>query len=221
MHVTEFALFPTKLVAIQFDAPEVDAELIRFFDSRAEFHNAFDMHPDSFNLLDLAGECPAIDRLGEQFRQGLKCWLRSERVSGEVKVETVLFSNYSSEGDFTMPHNHNADVVGVYYVRTANHERPYVSVPQPEDEYDYFTPEEGVLVLHDPRFNANMVAVQSNDYAKVFPRPGLMVIFPGYLWHTVTPHYGSFRRLAISANFRLRWAEGARRPRMWTISVDD
>ena len=36
-----------------------------------------------------------------------------------------------------------------------------------------------------------------------------MLLFPGYLWHSVTPHLGEFRRLAFSVNFRLRWEEPA------------
>jgi hypothetical protein len=154
------------------------------------------------------------------FQEGLRQFLRAEQVKGDVRAEVVLFSNYSENGDFTMPHNHNADVVAVYYVRTGEYERPPVVVPAPEDEYDYFAPPEGVLVLHDPRFNANFAALQSNDHVKVFPRPGLLVVFPAFLWHTVTPHYGPFRRLAVSAKFRMRWPESGRRPRTWSVRVD-
>jgi hypothetical protein len=220
MHVAEYELFPTRLVALQFDAPDVDEQLERFFAKRTEAQGGFDMHPDSFNLLDFAEQCPAVGRLAEMFQEGLRRWLRAEKVRGSVRVETVLFGNFSEQGDFTMPHNHSADVVGVYYVRTVDYQRPPVVLPDPDAEYDYFTPPEGVLVLHDPRFNANLAAAQTNDYARVFPRPGLLVVFPGYLWHTVTPHYGPFRRLAISANFRLRWEQGARQPRTWTVRVD-
>src|SRR4051812_282996 len=220
MQVAEYALFPTRLVAVQFDAHDVNAELESFFASRAEFAAGFDMHPDSFNLLDFAAECPAVERLAGMFQEGLRLWLRAERVRGDVEVDTVLFSNYSQAGEFTMPHNHNADAVAVYYVRTGDYRRPPVEVPDPDAEYDYFAPPPGVLVLHDPRFNANLAAVQRNDHAKVFPRPGLLVVFPGYLWHTVAPHDGPFRRLAISANFCIRWDEGARRPRTWSLNVD-
>ena len=115
----------------------------------------------------------------------------------------VLFSNYSARGDFTSVHNHNADVVGVYYVQSSESNRPPVLIPGDEDEY--FAAEDGALLLHDPRFNANLAAVGVRDYVKVFPRPGMMVIFPGFVWHSVTPYLGDARRLAISANFRLQW----------------
>src|SRR5687768_12443497 len=114
MRVAEHLLFPTRLIAAQFDAADVNAELESFIAGQAESHGGFDMHPDSFNLLDHAAECPAIERLASMFQQGLRRWLRAERVRGPVRVEAVLFSNYAAEGDFTMPHNHNADVVAVY-----------------------------------------------------------------------------------------------------------
>ena len=47
------------------------------------------------------------------------------------------------------------------------------------------------------------------DHVKVFPRPGLMLIFPAYVWHSVTPHRGEFHRLAFSMNFTLRWPAGS------------
>jgi hypothetical protein len=210
MHIAEYALFPTRLVTLQFpDVEELNLDLEALFADREEFHEQFDMHPDSLNLLRLAENCPAIARLRGLFLDGLRHWLRAERVVGPREVDMTLFCNYAGKGDFTLVHNHNADVVGIYYVRTAHYERPAVVLPEPEGEYDYFAAEDGTLVLHDPRFNANLAAVRVGDYARVYPRPGLMLLFPGYVWHSVTPHLGDFRRLALSVNFRLHWAETA------------
>jgi hypothetical protein len=118
----------------------------------------------------------------------------------------------------TLAHNHNADVAAVYYVQAPEHDRPPLFVPDPEGEYSYFEAEDGALVLHDPRFNANLAAVRVGDYAKVFPRPGLMVLFPGYLWHSVTPNQGDRPRLSIAANFRLKW-EAQSNAEVWPVSV--
>jgi hypothetical protein len=218
MQVAEYALFPTRLLAIQF--PGVDGlneEVERVFATRREFGADFDMHPDALNLLCLAEQEPAIARLRELFLDGLRQWLRAEGFKEEVSADVVLFSNLAVRGEFTLVHNHNADVVAVYYVRTGAHDRPAVVLPDPDGPYDYFAQEDGVLVLHDPRFNANLAAGRVGDYAKVFPRPGLMVLFPGYLWHSVTPHRGDRRRLAISANFRLREAQKGNAQR-WTVA---
>jgi hypothetical protein len=213
MHVQPYALFPTRLLSVQFaDVAGLNAELVRFFAAHAA-GGMFDMHPDTFNLLRLGDQCPAVDRLRELFQQGLRAWLAAEGAS-PLSADVVLFSNYSVRGDFTSAHNHNADVVAVYYAQTAIHDRPAVLIPGDDDAY--FAQEDGALLLHDPRFNANLAAVGVRDYVKVFPRPGLMVLFPGYVWHSVTPHQGDQPRLAISANFRLRWSESDNAER-WTL----
>src|SRR5262249_8265810 len=150
MHVTEYALFPTRLLTIQFpDVAELNAELDALFSSREEFRHQFDMHPDSLNLLRLAETTPALARVRELFPDGLGRWLQAERVAGPREVEMVLFSNCASKGEFTLVHNHNADVVGIYYVRTAQYDHPPLVLPDPEGEYDYFAAEDGTLVLHD------------------------------------------------------------------------
>lgn len=215
MKVQEYVLFPTRLVSVQFaDVADMNDELDRFFESHAG-GGSFDMHPDSFNLLHMADACPAIGKLRELFRRGLQTWLDAEGASPR-SADVVLFSNYASRGEFTSAHNHNADVVAIYYVQTASHNQPAVLVPGDDDEY--FAQEDGALLLHDPRFNANLAAVGVRDYVKVFPRPGLMVLFPGYVWHSVTPHQHAQPRLAISANYRLRWRESDNAEH-WPLSV--
>lgn len=206
MQIETFALFPTRLVSAQFDGTaDLNAELAAFLAARAA--GDFNMHPDALNLLRLADACPAIGRLAGLFREGLQAWLRFEKGAPPCGVDVVLFSNYAHRGEFTAAHNHNADVVAVYYAQVPDHARPPVFLPTPGGEDDYFAQEDGALLLHDPRFNANLAGSGQRDYVKVFPRPGLMVLFPGYLWHSVTPHLGERPRLAISANFRLRWPE--------------
>jgi hypothetical protein len=220
MHVSEYALFPTRLLTIQFsDVKELNEELFNLFATQQEFRDGFNMHPDALNLLTMADRCPAIARLRGMFHEGVKRWLCAEKVHGKLSVDVVLFSSYSHKGEFTLVHNHNADVVGVYYVRTGISHRPTVVLPDPEGDYDYFAAEDGALILHDPRFNANLAAVQVGDYAKVFPQPGLMVVFPGYLWHSVTPHLGEQPRLAISGNFQLRW-DTPSRAETWPMPIE-
>ena len=208
MVVTDYALFPTRLVTLQLpDAAALNDALCDLFRRRAELADDFNMHPDALNLLGLAATVPAIARLRDLFLEGLKRWLQADRVTGPEAVDLVLFSNYARQGEQTLVHNHNADLVGVYYARTADHDRPPVQQPDAGD--DYFDPGDGVLLLHDPRFNANLAAAGHRDYVRVHPRPGLMLIFPAYLWHSVTPHHGEFRRLSFSMNFTLRWPGGA------------
>src|SRR3712207_6447133 len=100
MQVSEYALFPTRLLAIEFpNAAGLNAELEGVFQTRPEFRDDFNMHPDALNLLALAGECPALGRLAGMFREGLQAFLRAEGARGEAQAEVVLFSNYAGAGD--------------------------------------------------------------------------------------------------------------------------
>jgi hypothetical protein len=201
MHVTERSLFATRLLAIDFaDVAVLNEDLYRLL-TGAPFAGDFNAHPDSCNLLRLEREHPCLATLRKMFLDGLERYLRSEEVQGDYTASVVLFPNLARQHEFTAVHNHNADVVGIYYVKTA-----YPRGEQQEksaEDYDYFDQDDGVLILHDPRFNANLAYLKANDYVKVFPRPGQMLLFPGYLWHSVLPHRGAYQRLAISANFRL------------------
>ena len=46
-----------------------------------------------------------------------------------------------------------------------------------------------------------------------------MLIFPGYLWHSVTPHLGDCHRLAVSANFVLR-PVGGTNAEPWSLVIE-
>ena len=202
--VTDYALFPTRLVTIQFaDTDALNTDLAGLFQRRGELADGFNMHPDALNLLDLTCSEPAILQLRDMFLEGIKHWLVVERVAEPEAVDLVLFSNYAKQGEFTLVHNHNADLVGIYYARTVSYDRP--PVHQPDDGEQYFEPGDGVLVLHDPRFNANLTAIGNRDHVQVFPRPGLMLIFPGYLWHSVVPNLGESHRLSFSMNITFQW----------------
>jgi len=207
MEVKDYALFPTRLVTIEFvDVDALNDELCCLFERRVEFADGFNMHPDALNLLSLADAEPAVARLRDMFIAGLNRWLEAEGLDGQGAVDLVLFSNYAAKGEFTTVHNHNADLVGVYYARVARPDRP--TILHPGDGDDYFEAGNGVLVLHDPRFNANLSAAGGRDYLKIFPHPGLMLIFPAYVWHSVTPNLGEHRRLSFSMNFTLRRSGG-------------
>lgn len=203
MEVTDYAFFPTRVVTIQFpETSPLNAELCDLFERRPELDDRFNLEPDALNLLRLADTVPAIEQLRSMFITGVKRWLEAEGIGGTEGLDLLLFSNRMGRGEATIVHNHRADLIGIYYARTADSNRPPISTADGED---YFEAGDGVLVLHDPRFNANLTSICSRDHIKVIPRPGLMLIFPAYVWHSVTPHHGEFHRLAFSMNFKLRW----------------
>ena len=207
MEVTNHTFFPTRVVTIQFaDVGPLNAELCDLLERRPEFDDSHSEHPEAHNLLRLADAVPAIAQLRSMFLTGAERWLEAEGIARPAEIDLVLFSNRSGRGESTIVHNHQADLVGIYYARTADSDRPPIV---PADGDDYFAAGDGVLVLHDPRFNANLTSVCNRDHIRVSPRPGLMLIFPAYVWHSVTPHQGDFHRLAFSMNFTLCWPGGS------------
>lgn len=213
MEVRDYSFFPTRVVTIQFpETGPLNAELCELLDRRPEIDDRSNTQPEALNLLHLADTVPAIQQLRSLFITGVKHWLEAERISEPEGVDLVLFSNRMGRGDATIVHNHNTDLIGIYYARTADSNRPPICAADGED---YFEAGDGVLVLHDPRFNANLTSICHRDHIKVFPRPGLMLIFPAYVWHSVTPHRGDFHRLSFAMNFTLRWPAGPAVQHSW------
>ncbi|MBS0264446.1 MAG: hypothetical protein JSS02_21095 [Planctomycetes bacterium] len=206
MEVADYTFFPTRVVTIQFpETGPLNADLCDLLERRPELDDRSNVHPDAQNLLHLAETVPAIKQLRSMFIAGAKQWLAAEGIAGPEEVDLLLFSNRMRRGESTIVHNHSTDLIGIYYARTADYDRPPISAA---DGGDYFEAEDGVLVLHDPRFNANLTSVSNRDHIKVYPRPGLMLIFPAFVWHSVTPHRGDFHRLSFAMNFTLRWPPG-------------
>ncbi len=210
MEVTNYTFFPTRVVTLQFpDTEPLNAELCDLLERRPELDDRSNIHPDALNLLRLAETVPAIHQLRSMFISGVKHWLNAAGITGQDAIDLLLFSNRSGRGESTIVHNHRTNLIGIYYARTAVSNRQPIL---PADGEDYFEAGDGVLVLHDPRFNANLTSVCDRDHVRVYPRPGLMLIFPAYVWHSVTPHRGEFHRLSFAMNFTLRWpADSAER----------
>lgn len=210
MEVTDYALFPTRVVTIQFpDTAPLDRELCNLLEQRPELDDRSNTDADALNLLRLADTVPAIKQLRSMFIMGVEHWLKVERIIGPEGIDLLLFCNRMGPGESMIAHNHHTDLIGIYYARTAASARPPISL---EEDNDYFDAGDGVLVLHDPRFNANLATVSTRDHIKVFPCPGLMLLFPAYVWHSVTPHHGNFHRLSFAMNIRLRWPAGLEQP---------
>ena len=116
MEVTDYAFFPTRVVTIQFpDTESLNAELCDLFERRPELDDRFNLHPDAQNLLRLAKTVPAIADLRSKFITGVKHWLQTEGIAGPEGIDMLMFSNRSSRGESTVVHNHQADLIGIYY----------------------------------------------------------------------------------------------------------
>jgi len=113
------------------------------------------------------------------------------------------WANVSKAGDFNMPHFHSSTFwAAVYYVAVGSGEG-------------------GELVLHDPRLPAlamhaahlGFKAAGVQGEYRIAPSPGLMVLFPAWLLHSVEPWQGRGQRISIAMNIRARTVVQARETR--------
>jgi uncharacterized protein (TIGR02466 family) len=91
-------------------------------------------------------------------------------------------------GDYNVPHNHpSSSWSGVYYV---------AAEPPPPGK-----PHAGCIEFQDPRTGiaaARPAAMYGHTWHQVVPRPGLMLMFPGWMTHFVHPYEGQTDRVVIS-----------------------
>jgi uncharacterized protein (TIGR02466 family) len=100
------------------------------------------------------------------------------------------WANIARTGNYHRVHNHPKSAwSGVYYVEIG--------------QVDPKHPLAGVLELCDPRPFTEMVASPGEPFGKrvIFrPEPGMMVLFPSWLYHFVNPFQGAGERISIAFN---------------------
>ncbi len=105
---------------------------------------------------------------------------------------TDCWANVSESGAFNMAHIHGGSFWSCVY---------YVKIGEGGG---------GQLVLHDPRMPG--LTMHAPDYrfegvgaevaAGIKPKAGLMVLFPGWLSHSVEPFHGTGTRISVAMNIR-------------------
>jgi uncharacterized protein (TIGR02466 family) len=104
-----------------------------------------------------------------------------------------VWANVSGSGNFNMPHIHGGSFWScVYYVQLGEGTG-------------------GQLVLHDPRMpglrmhapGVRFKGIEPEVRAVIEPKPGLMVLFPAWLSHSVEPWEGNGNRISMAMNIRV------------------
>jgi uncharacterized protein (TIGR02466 family) len=201
-NAVHYSLFPTAVMTVAHDAAALNKRLAAHFLAHPRYWRRDQAeNSDSLNLMDLAGEAREFSELQAMFESALGDYCRSVGWRGAFDLAMQMFPNVAPARHYVPSHNHVAHIAAVYYIQTPVFEdRPLVDT---ESEIsDYWRPEEGVLILHDPRFNASMMGGWQH-FARVYPKPGLLIMFPAFLWHEVTPHFSDATRLSVAANFTL------------------
>jgi uncharacterized protein (TIGR02466 family) len=144
-------------------------------------------------LLEFCGR--AGERLIQHMREMVEeatARLYAEFSRSAQRVDWVLsaWANVNRRGDFNQMHTHpGATWSGVYYVDRGETEPGELGT---------------ALRLADPnpaRTNIFFPELSASDIAFA-PEPGLMVLFPSYVPHTVLPHRGNGARISIAFNVR-------------------
>ena len=195
--------FPTPILRKQFSGvEETNAELHRLVlereklepsEGRSNFggwHSADDV---------FEWDSPAINTFRGWVSEGISEMTQFSmegQVDGtlDVEMDGGAWINLCRNGGYNKIHNHpDCTWSGSYYVS--------VGVPDPEAP-----PGSGRIEFLDPRMGATDVTVSGADSFRklsVEPAPGLMVIFPCWLYHYVNPFIGSGERISIAFNIRL------------------
>src|SRR3954471_10184957 len=115
------------------------------------------------------------------------------RINAPLRWSVDAWANVSGPGAFNMPHVHGGTYwAAVYYVRVGDGEG-------------------GELVLHDPRMPGLRMHAPGVRFknlgpelrAEIKPKEGLLVLFPGWLSHSVEPWQGSGERISVAMNIRV------------------
>jgi len=132
-------------------------------------------------------------------------------------VFSNMWANVSGSGDMNAPHHHGTDpLTGVYYPIESissdgalNFDYESDRIPLGINNYDSKRQEPGgALVFQDPAYGKKITLVNKNNPDNcssyhVYPKAGLLILFPGYISHFVTPFKENKKRLSIS--FALRY----------------
>lgn len=128
--------------------------------------------------------------------------------SSKLREPTEAWINISTSNNLNLLHDHcDSTWSGVYYVDDGRGDHQGYLGGQlllrlsPVGGTAGGVPHED---LHVPRMHLKGVypdkAAQERAYAEVHPVPGTLIVFPGWLAHSVCPHLGNGRRVSVSFN---------------------
>lgn len=198
--------FPTLIGQFRVPAEEhagVNAELRRVVlekektvpDDRHANAGGWHSGPD---LLEWPGPAVRVlrDWIAEAINHMIRATLEYMAASGMPRpfggsVQLAAWANVIRRGNFHRLHNHPGNCwSGVYYVDGGG-------------GGDAAFPLSGTLELIDPRPFAEMTFTPGEPYGQrvlIRPQPGLLVLFPSFLYHLVNPYHGDGERISVAFN---------------------
>jgi uncharacterized protein (TIGR02466 family) len=138
---------------------------------------------------------PAVAALTTWITWAVSRMVEASAGAGAVNGRLLLsaWATVCRSGAYHAPHCHpDSAWSGVYYVDAGAGSR--------EQRFS------GMLEFLDPRAGAETVSAPGDPYGmplRVAPESGLLVVFPGWLYHWVHPYTGAAPRIAVSFNAAL------------------
>lgn len=117
----------------------------------------------------------------------------ASRTREAIRWHVDAWANVNGRGGYNVPHTHGGTFWSAVY---------YVQIDEQVGG--------GELALHDPRLPALRMHAPNLRFrncgaegrAKIIPRAGRMVLFPGWLSHSVEPWDGDSERISVAMNLR-------------------
>lgn len=193
--------FPTLIGRMQVDDPAATNEQLAAIvfekerTSPSRDHANFGGWHSAMDLLDWPGD--AIVRLRGWITDSLQRMVQASAQLPESQARHApprgsfhvsAWANVSRRGNYHRMHNHPSSAwSGCYYVTGTGSDDPLA----------------GVLEFYDPRPFTEMVEVPGSPYGQrmlIRPTPGLLVMFPSWLYHFVHPMASDTPRISIAFN---------------------
>ena len=154
----------------------------------------------SENLLAL--DNPAIAWLKDCINKSIIDTLRRAGMGYQVDWGLQGWANVNRFGDYHDLHNHpHAYFSGTYYVAVPKADTPVATRPDARP---------GCITFYDPRGAVNMTAIREDPQIEaehtVEPLPGMILLWPAFLFHYVHPNLAEQPRISISFNAVLKWS---------------
>ena len=151
----------------------------------------------------LAHDHPALQWLKQCVNKTAVDFLERQGLDYPVDWTLHGWANVNRLGDYHDLHNHpHSYLSGTYYVAVPS------GTPEAGRRND-LSP--GAISFYDPRPQANMNAIrgdaQISPQYTIYPRPGMILMWPSFLHHLVHPNLTSQERISISFNLVLKWSE--------------
>ena len=108
----------------------------------------------------------------------------------EVKISN-MWAIINTKGSLNQKHHHsNSDLSAAYYV----------SAEKNCGDIIFFDPRPAKVYKHPIAKNPNILNATINS---ISPEPGMLILFPSYLEHSVNPNLSDHKRIVISFNLNI------------------